>query len=160
MRTTLVQGDDGGVYPVLRPLRSSDEISVVDIWRRAVEATHDFLTPEDIDFYEGHIRDAYLPALDVTVAEVNGGIVGFLGLHEHRVEMLFVDPDAHNLGIGTRLLAHASAQHATLDLDVNEQNPSALAFYRSRGFVETGRSPTDGEGRPFPLIHLRGPYPR
>ncbi|WP_201791282.1 acetyltransferase [Aeromicrobium sp. PE09-221] len=148
------------MYPVLRPLRSADEPSVVEIWRRAVEATHEFLSPEDIDFYEGHIRDTYLPALDVTVAELSGRIVGFLGLQEHRVEMLFVDPEAHNLGIGTRLLAHAAARHARLDLDVNEQNPSALDFYRSRGFVETGRSPTDGEGRPFPLIHLSGPYPR
>ena len=160
MRTTLVQGDDGGVYPVLRSLRGADEPSVVDIWRRAVEATHDFLAAEDIDFYEGYIRDAYLPALDVTVAELSGRVVGFIGLHEHRVEMLFVDPEVHKLGIGTRLLAHAAAQHATLDLDVNEQNPSALDFYRSRGFVETGRSPTDAEGRPFPLIHLSGPYPR
>jgi putative acetyltransferase len=38
---------------------------------------------------------------------------------------------------------------------VNEQNRSALAFYEHLGFERTGRSPVDGQGRPYPLIHLR-----
>lgn len=38
-------------------------------------------------------------------------------------------------------------------VDVNEQNPDALAFYEGRGFVIKGRSETDGEGRPFSLLH-------
>ena len=68
--------------------------------------------------------------------------------------MLFVEPDAHGRGVGTALL-DAVAARAPLTVDVNEQNPAAHAFYRARGFVETGRSPLDGEGRPFPLVHLR-----
>ncbi len=40
-------------------------------------------------------------------------------------------------------------------LDVNEQNEGAVRFYAARGFAEVGRSPLDGEGRPFPLLHLR-----
>ena len=40
-------------------------------------------------------------------------------------------------------------------VDVNEQNPQALGFYRHLGFEQVGRSPLDGQGRPFPLLHLR-----
>jgi putative acetyltransferase len=37
---------------------------------------------------------------------------------------------------------------------VNEQNPEAVGFYLHYGFAQTGRSPLDGEGRPFPLLHM------
>ena len=40
-------------------------------------------------------------------------------------------------------------------LDVNEQNPLAAGFYERAGFVVVGRSPVDGAGRPFPLLHMR-----
>ncbi|WP_243697104.1 acetyltransferase [Aeromicrobium phragmitis] len=139
----------------LRPATSGDDLVLADLWRRAVEATHDFLSPEDVDFYAGHIRDVYLPALKVTVAEFDGAVVGFVGTQEHRLEMLFVEPDAHGRGVGTALVEHVAAQHPVLELDVNEQNPAARGFYASLGFEVVGRSPLDGEGRPFPLLHLR-----
>jgi hypothetical protein len=39
-------------------------------------------------------------------------------------------------------------------LDVNEQNPQAVGFYLHQGFRITGRSPLDGLGKPYPLLHL------
>jgi putative acetyltransferase len=44
-----------------------------------------------------------------------------------------------------------------MSVDVNEQNPQATAFYQHYGFVQTGRSPLDGEGRPLPLLHMNLP---
>ena len=41
------------------------------------------------------------------------------------------------------------------ELDVNEQNPEAIAFYTRRGFEVIGRSETDDAGRPYPLLHMR-----
>jgi putative acetyltransferase len=49
----------------------------------------------------------------------------------------------------------AIEQMNVTELDVNEQNPQALGFYQHQGFVITGRSPLDGQGNPFPLLHLR-----
>ena len=140
---------------LLRPARPDDTDALVDVWRRAVEATHDFLTPDDVRELETAVRDEYLAAVDVTVAERDGRVVGFVGTVGHRVEMLFVDPDLHGQGLGRALLAHAGRDHPVLELDVNEQNPSALGFYRAQGFEVTGRSATDDQGRPFPLLHLR-----
>jgi putative acetyltransferase len=55
---------------------------------------------------------------------------------------------------GDVALARPAAQGA-LTVDVNEQNPEALAFYRACGFTVAGRSEVDDAGRPFPLLHLR-----
>ena len=48
-----------------------------------------------------------------------------------------------------------------LTVDVNEANVEATRFYEALGFVAVGRSPTDSDGRPYPILHLkRGPMPR
>lgn len=140
----------------LRPAADDDRPALLRIWRRAVEATHDFLTPSDVDGIEEQVRTAALPALALTVAQgPDGALLGWVGVHGTRVEALFVDPDAHRRGVGTALLAATTAGEPSVELDVNEQNPSALAFYERHGFVRVGRSERDGEGRPFPLLHLR-----
>jgi putative acetyltransferase len=57
---------------------------------------------------------------------------------------------------GKFLVAHAqSLASGALSVDVNEQNEAALRFYEALGFAVVGRSPTDGAGRPFPLLHLK-----
>jgi len=132
---------------------------LVAIWRSAVEATHSFLSPADIDAIESQLVQTYLPAVEITVAQTPQGIVGFSGLAAGKLEMLFVDADSRGAGAGSALLRHAMAVHPKLSLDVNEQNPEALGFYLHHGFRVIGRSPTDEEGRPFPLLHLSSGRP-
>jgi putative acetyltransferase len=141
----------------LRAATESDWPDLVGIWRRAVEATHGFLAPSDVDEIETQVRTTVLPSLTVTVAERagSGSVVGWIGVHDTQVEALFVDPAAHRRGVGSALLDAATAAMPHVTLDVNEQNPSAVGFYRRHGFVEVGRSEHDGEGRPFPLVHMR-----
>ncbi|MGH3586931.1 MAG: acetyltransferase [Pseudonocardia sp.] len=130
---------------------------IVAIWRSAVEATHDFLAPEDIDHYEGRVAADYLPQVDLTVAVADGGIIGFSGLADGKLEMLFVDPHRRGRGVGTVLLREAMANVPGLLVDVNEQNEQAVGFYRRHGLVTIGRSATDPDGRPFPILHLAVP---
>ncbi|ANY09856.1 hypothetical protein AFB00_06815 [Pseudonocardia sp. HH130630-07] len=139
----------------LRPATAADRPGLVRIWRRAVEATHAFLTPGEVDRIEAQVRADVLPALAVTVAVRDHTPVGWIGVDGDRVEALFVDPGAHRGGVGTALLDSVVSVRPVVLLDVNEQNPGALAFYLARGFVRTGRSERDAEGRPFPVIHLR-----
>ncbi|GIG36562.1 acetyltransferase [Cellulomonas pakistanensis] len=138
----------------LRPATPEDRKTLVDVWRRAVLSTHDFLGPGDVDRYEAVVRAA-LPLLTVTVAERSGRVVGFAGVDGARVEMLFVDPDAHGAGVGSALLERAVTGLPAVEVDVNEQNQGARAFYARRGFRPVGRSAVDGQGRPYPLLHLR-----
>ncbi|MCG7631007.1 MULTISPECIES: GNAT family N-acetyltransferase [Gordonia] len=139
----------------LRQADGADTDRLVAVWRSAVEATHHFLTPADIDGFASRLARDFFPAVELVVAEVGGVIVGFSGTADNRLEMLFVDSAAHGRGIGTVLLDHAVERVGIDELDVNEQNPGAVEFYRRRGFDQVGRSPVDSDGRPFPLLHLR-----
>ncbi|MFC8687661.1 acetyltransferase [Brevibacillus porteri] len=129
---------------------------LVDIWYRAVCRTHHFLTQEDIEFYKNMVKNEALSAVEIWM-EINEKKepVGFIGLDGTKIEMLFVDPEYHGKGIGSRLLEHAERKYGPhLKVDVNEQNEGAHAFYKRYGFVQTGRSELDGSGKPFPLLHL------
>lgn len=139
----------------IRPRHPDDNPRLLEIWHRAVLATHHFLSQADVDALYGQMRDLYLDAVAISVyVGENGQLAGFIGLTERHVEMLFIDPTQHGQGIGSRLLDDARARLGELTVDVNEQNPAAHGFYRRYGFHDTGRSETDGQGRPFPLIHM------
>lgn len=132
---------------------------LVELWRRSVEATHDFLAARDLERIYRQMSHSYLPGVrEIWLIETNCGkawqIRGFMGCNGSHVEMLFVEPELFGQGLGSALLRHARARFGALTLDVNEQNAAALAFYRREGFVITGRSPLDPQGRPYPLLHL------
>jgi putative acetyltransferase len=139
----------------IRPRSGADEYPrLVQIWRSAVDATHDFLAAEHRDDIEAHLASDYLPHVRVFVAEREGRVVGFAGIAEDRLEMLFVDAQERGRGTGTALLSFALDRGVT-SVDVNEQNTQAAAFSRRRGFTVIGRSALDDQGRPYPLLHLR-----
>ncbi|KVC64027.1 GNAT family N-acetyltransferase [Burkholderia stagnalis] len=139
----------------IRTRITDDNPVLLDIWHRAVKATHTFLSEQDIAGLYPQVRDLYLPSVTIWVAETGDGrIAGFIGTNDAQIEMLFVDPDRFGQRVGTRLLDHVRAQHPHPTVDVNEQNPGAHAFYRRYGFRDIGRSETDAAGRPFPLIHM------
>ena len=143
---------------IIRQGIAADYTQLLDIWLRAVRATHHFLQPSDIDALLPQLRDVYFPAVELWVAvDPDDQPLGFIGFNENHVEMLFVDPAHHRQGIGRALLDFGRQSRSAMSVDVNEQNPQATAFYQRYGFVQTGRSPLDGEGRPFPLLHMSLP---
>jgi putative acetyltransferase len=144
---------------ICRRAEPADHPELVAIWRRAVDATHDFLEPGEAERIEVQVRDEVLAALDMTVAVRDGELVGWIAVDGTSVEALFVDPAAHRRGVGSALLDALTASMPVVTLDVNEQNPTAVAFYRARGFVPTGRSEHDEDGRPYPLLHMRRAAP-
>jgi putative acetyltransferase len=83
--------------------QEKDHERLVDIWYRAVVRTHTFLTEEDIQFYKNIVQNEAMKELEVWVA-VNElqEPTGFIGLNGPKFEMLFVAPDQHGKGIGTR----------------------------------------------------------
>jgi len=139
----------------LRTSRPEDGAALVDLWRRSVDATHDFLSAADREAIDAEVC-GFLPHAPVTVAvDENDQPRGFMLIDGTHMEALFVDPDVRGTGIGRQLLQHGLARHGALSTDVNLQNPQALGFYQRMGFIETGRSQVDSQGRPYPLIHLR-----
>ncbi|QII29502.1 acetyltransferase [Stenotrophomonas maltophilia] len=139
----------------LRPSRATDGDALVDLWRRAVDATHDFLSADDRQAIDAEVA-GFLPHAPLILAvDDQDRPQGFMLIDGPHMEALFIDPDVRGTGIGRHLLLHALALHPQLTTDVNAQNAQAVGFYQRMGFTETGRSPVDSQGRPYPLIHLR-----
>ncbi|SMH39780.1 acetyltransferase [Azospirillum agricola] len=140
----------------IRAARADDLARNVEIWRTSVLATHHFLTPEHFAEIADLVRTAYLPAAGLLVA-VDGQDVpqAFLGASGGHIDALFVHADSRGVGFGRKLVEHVRRDRDTVTVDVNEQNPSGRGFYERLGFAVVGRSETDDDGRPYPLLRLR-----
>ena len=131
-----------------------DEFKLLaDIWERSVRDSHSFLSEKDIAEIRSRLIPEYFPSVRLYVAVIEKIVVGFIGIAGNKIEMLFVDPQYQRSGIGTALIRYAVASGAD-KVDVNEQNQSALAFYKTFGFHIISRDATDQDGRPFPILHL------
>ena len=131
-----------------------DAARALDVWRAAVDATHHFLSDEHRAEIDGLVS-ALLPAAELWIVDDSDRAVGFLIMDGATIDALFVHPDVHGCGFGTALIAHALKLAPEATVDANEQATNALPFYEARGFVRTGRSETDPQGRPYPIVHLR-----
>lgn len=139
----------------IRMSRPNDGARAVEIWRDAVDATHDFLTREDRVALDAMVCGFLLSAPLWLAVDGNDRPLAFMLIDNGHMEALFVDPAVRGQGIGAALVRHGLALHADMTTDVNEQNAQAVGFYESMGFQRTGRSALDGQGRPYPLIHLQ-----
>lgn len=129
--------------------------AIVDLWEASVRASHNFLPEEDIQYYKPLILNDYLTAVELRCAkDKKGNILGFIGVAERKIEMLFVAPEHFGKGVGKFLLQNAVNELGATKVDVNEQNPEALVFYQYMGFKITGRSSVDSQGKPYPLLHM------
>ena len=130
-----------------------DYETLAGIWERSVMATHDFLKEEDFNEIKTALIPDYFSNVDLYAISENGVYAGFIGLSPDSIEMLFIDSDRRDRGYGSALTEFAK-QHGATKVDVNEQNPSALNFYKAKGFRINGRDETDDAGRPYPILHL------
>lgn len=133
----------------------TDYQEIVEVWEKSVRATHHFLKENDIDFFRPLILNEYLSAVNLRCGKKETGqIIGFIGVADTNIEMLFLDPDYMGQGLGRKFLDFSIANMGAKKVDVNEQNPDAVAFYKHCGFKIIGRSSVDGMGKPFPLYHM------
>ncbi len=138
----------------IRPSRADEGERVVEIWREAVDATHTFLSPSDRLELDALIA-SFLPQASLWIAaDENDRALAFMLVEDGHMEALFVDPAKRGQGVGAALVRHGLSLHPAMTTDVNEQNGQAVGFYERMGFVQTGRSPLDGQGRSYPLLHL------
>jgi putative acetyltransferase len=139
-----------------RPSSASDLDRLYDVWFESVVATHDFLEKSDLNDISVQVRDHYLPNSSLLVAVDNRDqVVGFMGMNGHEVESLFLDPACHRRGLGRAFIEQALAQSTHLEVGVNAQNSKAVAFYEAVGFAPFASSPTDDDGRPYPILRMR-----
>ena len=127
--------------------------ALVAVWERSVRATHTFLTDDEINRIKQYAPQAIteVPELVVMYPDSDSSDqtpLAFMGVADGRLEMLFVNPDHREHGVGKQLLEHGIAHHNVSELTVNEQNPQAIGFYQHMGFVTYRRTEQDEEGVP------------
>ncbi|SNR74176.1 putative acetyltransferase [Maribacter sedimenticola] len=136
-------------------IHKSEYQQVVRVWESSVRATHHFLKEEDIKYFKPLILNTYLDAVELRCVRNNEkNIVGFLGVADQNLEMLFIHPDFRGKGIGKTLLVYSIQQMGVKKVDVNEQNEQAVGFYKHFGFETIKRSELDSSGKPYPTLHM------
>lgn len=136
-------------------IRKTEYQEVVQLWESSVRATHHFLKEEDIEYFKPLILNTYLDAVELRcMRNDENNILGFLGVAEQNLEMLFIDPEHRGKGVGKSLLDHAMENLNVTKVDVNEQNEQAVGFYEHFGFEVIGRSELDSSGKPYPILHM------
>lgn len=138
----------------IRKSGTTDFTEIMKVWESAVKATHHFLKPEDFKFYKQMGTTKYLPVVDLYVLQIEKMIIGFIGVSDNHLEMLFIDADSRGKGYGKIFLNYAIEHLGITTLDVNEQNEQALGFYKKMGFSIAGRSEKDVEGKDYPILHM------
>ncbi|SIQ07256.1 GNAT family N-acetyltransferase [Maribacter ulvicola] len=128
---------------------------VVELWESSVRATHDFLKEQDIEYFKPLILNTYLDAVELRCIRNNDKkIVGFLGVADHNLEILFIHPEYRGKSIGKTLLDYSIDHLGVTKVDVNEQNEQAVGFYKHCGFETLKRSELDSFGKPYPMLHM------
>ena len=133
---------------------------LLTVWERSVRATHAFLSGEEIAKIKPYVPQALeqVPHL-VVLEEETGKPVGFMGIAERKLEMLFLDPEVRGKGYGRRLRQYGIERYAVQEVTVNEQNPQAIGFYEHMGFQTYRRTERDEQGGPYPLLYMRRALP-
>lgn len=139
----------------IRQNAPADGPRVLEIWARAVDTTHDFLTQDDRTAIAAEVAD-FLPGAPLLLAvDEQDRPLAFMLVTGGHMDALFVDPEVRGQGVGRALVGHALRDAPHLTTDVNEQNSQAVGFYERMGFRRIGRTDHDGQGRPYPLLHLQ-----
>jgi putative acetyltransferase len=137
-------------------VKKQDYLELIDVWEKSVRATHDFLTDKEIQQLKPLILDKYFDSVLLKcIKNTEGEIIGFSGIADYKIEMLFVASAAQGQGVGTVLCQYAIEHQGVTQVDVNEQNPRARKFYEKMGFNVVSRSELDGQGKPYPILHMK-----
>jgi putative acetyltransferase len=140
----------------IESVRQKDFYEIVKVWEASVRATHHFIPEEYIQQIKPLLLNEYLNVVDLRcIRNASNQIIGFSGIADGKIEMLFIHPDWFGQGAGKSLVLYAVQHQNAEAVDVNEQNDLAVGFYQRMGFEVVSRSATDSLGKPYPLLHMK-----
>lgn len=102
---------------------------LVNVWEDSVKATHTFLNEQEIEHIKEYVPMA-LKSVEQLMVVDNDEAVGFMGIENHKLEMLFIASNQRGKGLGKALLHYGMKNYDVCELTVNEQNPQAFVFMK------------------------------
>lgn len=140
----------------LNNINEDDIRNMLKVWESSVRATHDFLSEEDILSLIPNVVEGANYVNDLLCVRDDKGIIkAFMGVHNNKIEMLFVSDDCRGIGIGKKLIEYGIKILNVNYVDVNEQNIQAVGFYKHMGFQVFKRSELDEQGNAFPILNMK-----
>ena len=128
---------------------------LLNVWESSVKATHFFLSENEIENIKNYVPQALNEIPHLIIAENENQVpMGFMGIIEQHLEMLFISHQERGRGLGKELLQYGMDKYLITDLAVNEQNPLAKGFYEHMGFKVYKRTASDEQGNPYPLLYM------
>lgn len=128
---------------------------ITSVWERSVLATHQFLSKEDFFIIKDVVKSIDFNSLDIFCLSDEIEVIGFIGILEHKIEMLFLLPEYFGQGYGKQLIRFAISELKVDKVDVNEQNISATEFYKKMGFKVFERTEKDQLGKEYPILKMK-----
>ena len=137
--------------------RNSSLISqLLEVWEDSVKATHLFLSSWEIENIKKYVPQAIsLVSHLIIIENENQQPIGFMGIENRKLEMLFIKNNERGKGLGKQLLNYGIKNYNINELAVNEQNPKAKGFYEYMGFKTYKRTELDEQGNPYPILYMR-----
>jgi putative acetyltransferase len=143
----------------LRRYDARDEDAAIALWLRTWQAAYPHLDfTVRLDWWRARWRNELLPSAQVTVAETESGMIGFVTIDPQTfyLDQIVVAPESWRSGVGAALIAEAQRiSPRGLDLDVNIDNARAIGFYRRLGFSITGAGVNATSGAPVHRMSWR-----
>lgn len=140
----------------IRPYHEGYRDQLLLLWEKSVLTTHHFLEKEDFEAIKKMVSNINFQEFSVfCLLDKNEQVMGFLGLVEKKIEMLFLNPVWFGKGLGKVLLDYAIDNCGCSEVDVNEQNVHARIFYEKAGFEVVARSEKDEAGMNYPILHMK-----
>lgn len=135
---------------MIRLAQPADTEKIMLLWLRSTVAAHPFI--EASYWFESApmVRETFLPQAVTWVSTANDGVInGFISvLNQQFIGALFVDENVYGLGIAQQLMHEVKDRYPLLLLEVYQQNPRAVAFYRKEDFLVVNETVHPGTGLP------------
>ena len=129
---------------------------LLEVWEDSVKATHLFLSNKEIENIKKYVPEGLNGIEKLVIVENDNNIpIAFMGVENHKLEMLFIKNSNRGKGIGKQLLNYGIKNYDINELTVNEQNPKAKGFYEYMGFKTYNRTELDEQGNPYPILYMK-----
>lgn len=129
---------------------------LLKVWESSVKGTHLFLSENEIKEIKKYVPQGLMEISNlIIIKNENKKTVGFMGISDRYLEMLFIANEERGKGFGKELLKYGIEKYKVNNLAVNEQNPLAKNFYEHMGFQVYKRTDIDEQGNPYPLLYMK-----
>lgn len=119
---------------MIRKHRKNDLDQILNIWNESSSMAHPFLKATFVQKVKEDMRNIYIPDSDTWVFENDKEVIGFISMIGNEIGGLFVVPESHGSGVGTKMLDFISKKHELLEVEVFEKNNIGRSFYKKQGF--------------------------